>query len=121
MKLVSRSSLLLAYCLAALAGYIDTLGFLHMGGYFVSFMSGNSTRLAVHLATGNEFAALLLIKIIFGFIVGALLGRLIGHVAKDYKRPIILISVSILLLLASLGSELGFTQSAIFCMTLAMG
>ncbi|MDA0743603.1 MAG: DUF1275 family protein, partial [Proteobacteria bacterium] len=27
--------------LAGLAGYVDSLGFLHLGGVFVSFMSGN--------------------------------------------------------------------------------
>ncbi|MEJ7926576.1 DUF1275 family protein [Sphingobium sp. AN641] len=36
-----------AIALAFLAGYIDVLGFLTTSGFFVSFMSGNSTRLAV--------------------------------------------------------------------------
>ncbi|MEC8456884.1 MAG: DUF1275 family protein, partial [Pseudomonadota bacterium] len=40
----------LALLLAGLAGYVDSLGFLHLGGVFVSFMSGNSTRLAANLA-----------------------------------------------------------------------
>ncbi|HAL05769.1 MAG TPA: hypothetical protein DCP26_00205, partial [Brevundimonas sp.] len=47
----------LALLLAALAGYVDSLGFLHLGGVFVSFMSGNSTRLAVSLAEGRWQAA----------------------------------------------------------------
>ena len=52
----------LAACLAALAGYVDAIGFLKLGGLFVSFMSGNSTRLAVGLAELSGIAGL-------GFIV----------------------------------------------------
>jgi len=36
--------------LAAIAGYVDAIAFVDLGGFFVSFMSGNSTRLAVGLA-----------------------------------------------------------------------
>ena len=42
----------LACALSALAGYVDGIGFLHLGGLFVSFMSGNSTRMGVSLAEG---------------------------------------------------------------------
>ena len=31
--------------MSTLAGYVDAIGFLHLGGLFVSFMSGNSTRM----------------------------------------------------------------------------
>ena len=51
--LSSRRNLALACTLSALAGYVDAIGFLHLGGMFVSFMSGNSTRLGVSLAQGN--------------------------------------------------------------------
>ena len=44
--LESRRNLLLACALSALAGYVDSIGYLHLGGLFVSFMSGNSTRWA---------------------------------------------------------------------------
>ena len=49
----SRRNVALACALSALAGYVDGIGFLHLGGLFVSFMSGNSTRLGVSLAQGR--------------------------------------------------------------------
>jgi uncharacterized membrane protein YoaK (UPF0700 family) len=49
----SRRNITLACALGALAGYVDGIGFLHLGGLFVSFMSGNSTRLGVGLAAGH--------------------------------------------------------------------
>ncbi len=49
----SRRNIALACALSALAGYVDGIGFLHLGGLFVSFMSGNSTRMGVNLASGH--------------------------------------------------------------------
>ena len=43
----------LAYVLAGIAGYVDAMGFRHLGGVFVSFMSGNTTRLGVDIAMGD--------------------------------------------------------------------
>ena len=65
---------LLAAGLTANAGFADGLFFIHLGGYFVSFMSGNSTRAAAALAqwgtTVNRLAASMLI---FAFILGVML------------------------------------------------
>src|SRR5271154_5572159 len=53
----SRRNISLACALSALAGYVDAIGFLHLGGLFVSFMSGNSTRMGVSLAEGQWTSA----------------------------------------------------------------
>jgi len=44
-----RSRRQFAIALSGLAGFVDSVGFLSAGGYFVSFMSGNTTRLGVSL------------------------------------------------------------------------
>ena len=41
-----------------LAGFVDAVGFIASGGLFISFMSGNSTRLGIGLAEVTQFAAL---------------------------------------------------------------
>ena len=48
----------LAVALAALAGFVDAIGFLYTGGFFTAFMTGNSTRMAVGLFTDGTIAAI---------------------------------------------------------------
>ena len=60
MHTLNKNVYILAICLAALAGCVDAIGFLQLGGYFISFMSGNSTRLAVNLVSGDTSAVTLL-------------------------------------------------------------
>ena len=68
----------LAIGLSALAGYVDAVGFIQLGGFFVSFMSGNSTRLGVGLIERSNDAAVaggLIAVFIAGVIAGSLTGR----------------------------------------------
>ena len=46
--------------LSALAGLLDATGFLIANGYFVSFMSGNTTQLGVNALDGIVVEALIL-------------------------------------------------------------
>ena len=73
----SRRNIALACALSALAGYVDAVGFLYLGGLFVSFMSGNSTRLGVSLAEGHWSNAAEAIGLIALFVTGAAAGSLI--------------------------------------------
>lgn len=43
MRDLRRAERGLAAGLATVAGFVDAVGFLTLGGFFVSFMSGNST------------------------------------------------------------------------------
>lgn len=116
-----RPAHILAFALAMLAGFVDALGFLKLGGLFVSFMSGNSTRLAVGLATQSG-AALIAALLIGCFVLGAISGSLVSAVAPDEKRKAIILAVVALLLIlaASLGRQ-SSSYAAVAAMSLAMG
>lgn len=117
----SRRNLALACALSALAGYVDGAGFLHLGGLFVSFMSGNSTRLGVSLAEGHwtnvsEAAGLILL-----FVVGAGIGGLIVRGEGRYRQCWVLLAEAALLAGAGLAYFLGVPRLAVIAMVLAMG
>ena len=72
----------LAIGLAFLAGQVDAAGFLIAGGYFTSFMSGNTTRLGVDLAV-RPITALLPLGIIACFVIGVVGGALVARRFRD--------------------------------------
>jgi Protein of unknown function (DUF1275) len=69
------ASLVLAGLLAALAGIVDSIGYLHLRGLFVSFMSGNSTQLAAALGQGELTGVATIAELIALFVLGAAAGR----------------------------------------------
>jgi uncharacterized membrane protein YoaK (UPF0700 family) len=110
----------LAIALSTLAGYIDALGFLSLGGFYASFMSGNSTRLAVGLAEGSSAAAIAG-SIIALFVLGVMSGSLVGDLSGLHRRRIILVSVALLLSGSATLHLLGIDHGALAVMVLAMG
>lgn len=86
----------LAICLAFLAGYVDALGFLATSGFFVSFMSGNSTRLAVGLS-GARAEAVAAGTLILCFVAGVILGAVVGTKAGRRQSAAVLLLVALLL------------------------
>lgn len=111
---------LLAACLSALAGYVDALGFIELGGFFVSFMSGNSTRLGVGLAEGSQ-PALLALSLVGTFVAGVALGTLAGRAAGRQRRPTVLLLVAALLAAGAWTGSAGAAGLAAVAMVLAMG
>lgn len=101
-------------------GYVDAVGFMMTGGFFVSFMSGNSTRLAVGLIDGAAYAAVAL-SLIAAFVAGASIGALVGRMAKDRRGLAVLILVSLLLAAAATLSSFDADRLAIMLLALAMG
>ncbi|UFX44083.1 DUF1275 family protein [Bradyrhizobium sp. 41S5] len=117
----SRRNLALACALSALAGYVDGIGYLHLGGLFVSFMSGNSTRLGVTLAEGHWQHALDALELIVLFVAGAAAGSLIVLGRFAYRQPLILLVEALLLMAAALAYAYGLPNTAVAAIVLAMG
>jgi uncharacterized membrane protein YoaK (UPF0700 family) len=110
----------LAILLAALAGYVDSLGFLHLGGLFVSFMSGNSTRLAADLAQADWKAAVTAGGLLALFVVGAMLGALAAGAGGPRSRSRVLVLETALLTAAASAAVVGLAPVTVALMVLAM-
>jgi uncharacterized membrane protein YoaK (UPF0700 family) len=117
----SRRNVTLACALSALAGYVDGIGLSHLGGLFVSFMSGNSTRMGVSLAEGNWRGAAAALGLIALFVVGAAAGSLIVLGRGAHRQPWVLLAEAVLLALAALYYQIGLPNVAIAAIVLAMG
>lgn len=122
MKTLNRRAIALAVCLSALAGCVDAIGFLQLGGYFISFMSGNSTQMMVGLVAGQWLRVAQLAGILALFVTGTMAGTFAGHTGRMTRRGLrVLILVTGLLSAAAFSQIMGYSGVAIVFMTLAMG
>ncbi|WP_442680319.1 YoaK family protein [Sphingomonas sp. ASY06-1R] len=112
---------LLAIGLAALAGFVDALGFLKLGGLFVSFMSGNSTRMATGFVSGapaSLSAAALIGVFVAGVVMGAIVGRRAGRWRKQAVLGFLVLELAIAAGAASIAGGMRFAPLLMAC---AMG
>jgi uncharacterized membrane protein YoaK (UPF0700 family) len=86
----------LALGLAGLAGLVDATGFVVAGGYFTSFMSGNTTRMGVELVE-RPALALAPLGLIGCFLAGVIGGALIGRRVRGRHKRVLLGLVAMLL------------------------
>jgi uncharacterized membrane protein YoaK (UPF0700 family) len=121
---LDRNARILAVGFAAMAGMVDAIGFLASGGFFLSFMSGNSTRLSVGVVEGAPYVgmvALLLLSFVGGVVAGSLIGRK-NTLSPSRRQAFILIIISLLLFAAPPIASFGFMLLglcfAAFCMGL---
>lgn len=119
--LESRRDIALACTLSALAGYVGGIGYTHFGGLFVSFMSGNSTRLGVSLAKANYSNAGIALGLIVLFVTGAAAGSVIVLGRSVSRQAWVLVTEALLLAAAGLSYEHGHSPLAIAAIVLALG
>jgi len=101
----ARAERTLAICLALIAGYVDAYAVVALGGTFVSFMSGNTTRTGSIIGQGNFVAALPSALAIAFFVAGAFAGTWLTHSGLRHSRRFLLGTVA-----ASLAVIIGVTQ-----------
>lgn len=120
MNSFDRSRQALAISLAALAGYVDAVGYLATDRYFVSFMSGNTTRLGADFWL-NPASAITPALLIAGFVSGVALGAVIANLAGRWRKPAVLLCVTTLLLTATIARGMVPPAVVLALLVAAMG
>ncbi|HWD12513.1 YoaK family protein [Pseudochrobactrum sp. sp1633] len=122
--------LLTGLVLTAVAGFVDALAFIELGGYFASFMSGNTTQLglamsgpdgrAVQLLRGQSlFMPLLLIGLFFS---GAFIASFISaREQRWYSIRVLLMVIALLAGIVLFGQLLQETRMPVMLLAAAMG
>ena len=118
---VDRAQTLLAVALAAIAGAVDALGFITLRGFFVSFMTGNTTRMAVGFAHGRWHEAAIGGTIIALFVAGAISGFTVARLVAASPKQAVALLLTTALLAAAICHDAGADRPAIASMTFGMG
>jgi uncharacterized membrane protein YoaK (UPF0700 family) len=107
--LVPASKLAVGLTFTACAGCIDAVGFIELGGYFLSFMSGNSTQLGTGLASLGAMGGrspLLPFVLIGCFFLGGVAGSLVALTRPRHGASLVL-----LMILGAVCAAMGFTAA----------
>lgn len=116
----ARMALLLTQ--AALAGCVDAVGWLLLGGLFVSFMTGNSTQLAVALAGADWLWVARLCGVLLAFFVGVFCGALVREQTDTHHGALLFAAAALALgLTLALATLFGATTLHLLPMAFAMG
>ncbi|CAQ04998.1 DUF1275 domain-containing protein [Corynebacterium urealyticum] len=116
----------LAGVFAFIAGFIDSVGFLYLGGVFLSFMSGNTTRSATAIVDGNwdmvKVAGGCILFFLLGVINGAFTKRIVVRALDETRgREFVLVNVSFWFILSSVLIELEHHGAAIIALSIGVG
>lgn len=116
----------LAIYLSSITGFVDTIGFMYLGGYFLSFMSGNTTRLTAAVnATQWEAAAIaggLMATFLLGVATGALISQLgQRHLPPTRTREAVLLFVCAMSAVASAMVVAGHDRLAVYLLSFTVG
>lgn len=90
-------SIFFAGVVTAMAGFVDGVGFIHFGGYFLSFMSGNSTRSSASLMSGDVTGWSMAMGLVGSFVAGVVAATLLSFRAGAFRRPIVMFLSGLLL------------------------
>lgn len=100
----------LGLLLTAAAGMIDVVGFIELGGFYTSFMSGNTTQLGAGLAHLGPALALPAGLVVM-FIIGSFLGSLVSSIGQRRGRVGVLTIVIAGLLITLILHANGFSAA----------
>lgn len=100
----SRLLIGIAVLLAGLAGFVDAFAFATLGGFFASFMSGNTTRLAVSAMDGPAGLWALAAAVLLAFVAGVMGAAIIAIRWPTRRKAAVMLFVTLLLALAAVAA-----------------
>ena len=110
------------FMLLFVAGIVDAIGFIHLkNGLFVSFMSGNTTHVAMLLSSHQYHQSLPYIGVILLFVTGITVGEMIAVLQRKNYRWLVMSAVSILLCSAIFIEQITIPMATNFVLAFAMG
>lgn len=117
---------LLAWYLSSITGFIDAIGFIYLGGFFLSFMSGNTTRMTASASEGlwnvTAKGAGLMGLFLLGVMLGAVIRRQASrHMGPGRPREVVLFFVSAVSILSALFVMLDFGTPAVLTLSFVVG
>jgi uncharacterized membrane protein YoaK (UPF0700 family) len=101
----------LGLILTAAAGMIDVVGFIELGGYYTSFMSGNTTQLGAAFTGLDGMTIALPLGLIAMFFVGSFLGAFVAETRAGSKGVLSLVLAGLVVTLALHGLGASAQQS----------
>ena len=113
--------IVLAICLAALAGFVDALAYSSLGGFFASFMSGNTTRLGVSIATDRFDEVRMAGALILSFVSGVMVSAVIARRWATQQQVAVMSLVTLLLGVAATIMRFSPGSQALLLLAAAMG
>lgn len=111
----------IAVLLAALAGFVDAIAWTNLGGFFASFMSGNSTRMGVGLGSNVPGDARIAASLILAFLAGVIVASAISHRFPRHHMAAVLASVTAMLVAAAGLAMVVPSRFALLMLAAAMG
>jgi uncharacterized membrane protein YoaK (UPF0700 family) len=111
----------IAILLAALAGFVDALAFTSLGGFFASFMSGNTTRLAVGLGGDLPGDAAVAGGLVLSFVSGVIVASVVTRWRQARFRESVMLVVTALLAAAATVANLVPGPLVLILLAAAMG
>lgn len=113
--------IVVAICLSALAGFVDAVAFTSLGGFFASFMSGNSTRFGVSWALGARGDAMVAGALILSFLSGVILSSVIARMRPTADKWSVMVLVTLLIAAAAIFGTYAPGPIALLLLAMAMG
>lgn len=110
-----------ALLLAALGGFVDAIAYLGLGGFFGSFMSGNTTRMGIGIATGNWSEASTAAGLILGFLCGVMIATMLSVRFPARRKTFVMLTVTTLLAVTALLTAVTNKQFPLILLAVAMG